>query len=61
MYNTSQPYPPPLDEETEQIREAQNITRERFLVLNYYDLFPKTLADLKELYQEGKLKVRHNF
>ncbi|XP_071847326.1 prostaglandin reductase 2-like [Apostichopus japonicus] len=58
MYNTSQPYPPPLDEETEQIREAQNITRERFLVLNYYDLFPKTLAELKELYQEGKLKYQ---
>ncbi|KAJ8028129.1 Prostaglandin reductase 2 [Holothuria leucospilota] len=58
MYNTSQPYPPPLEEDIENIRQERNITRDRFLVLNYYDQFPKALAQLKKWYEEGKLKYR---
>lgn len=57
MYNTSLPYPPPLDEDTEKIRKSNNITRDRFLVLNYFDNFSSTVAQLKEWYEKGRLKV----
>lgn len=35
MYNKDIPYPPPLQEEIEEICKMRHISRERFLVLNY--------------------------
>ncbi|XP_783631.4 prostaglandin reductase 2 [Strongylocentrotus purpuratus] len=58
MYNTNVPYPPSLPEEIEQIREERNITRDRFLVLNYVEEFPAAIAQLAAWWKEGKLKYK---
>uniref|UniRef100_A0ACB8G5Q9 Uncharacterized protein n=1 Tax=Sphaerodactylus townsendi TaxID=933632 RepID=A0ACB8G5Q9_9SAUR len=58
QYNKDVPYPPPLPPATEEIRKARNITRERFLVLNYMDKCPACTAQLCQWIKEGKLKVR---
>ncbi|KYO28442.1 prostaglandin reductase 2 [Alligator mississippiensis] len=42
----------------EEIQKARNITRERFLVLNYMDKHEASVLQLCQWIKEGKLKVR---
>ncbi|XP_053142091.1 prostaglandin reductase 2 isoform X4 [Hemicordylus capensis] len=58
QYNKDVPYPPPLPPAMEEIRKKQNITRERFLVLNYMEKFQASTMQLCQWIKEGKLKVR---
>ncbi|XP_061467256.1 prostaglandin reductase 2 [Rhineura floridana] len=58
QYNKDVPYPPPLPPAIEEIRKAQNITRERFLVLNYMDKYAASTLQLCQWIKEGKLKVK---
>ncbi|NXG49882.1 PTGR2 reductase, partial [Psilopogon haemacephalus] len=57
QYNKDVPYPPPLPPDIEKIRKERNITRERFLVLNYMDKQGASVLQLCQWIQEGKLKV----
>ncbi|XP_070553434.1 prostaglandin reductase 2-like isoform X2 [Ptychodera flava] len=57
-YNSDLPYPPPLPDDVQQVVESQNITRDRFLVINYIEKFPKSIKQLSQWYKSGKLKVR---
>ncbi|XP_005101735.1 prostaglandin reductase 2 [Aplysia californica] len=57
-YNKDLPYPPPIPTDIEATLKDKNITRERFLVLNYQDQFEPALGRLMELYVQGKLKVK---
>lgn len=56
MYDTDVPYPPPLPDDVEQVLEEKNITRDRFLVLNYVDEFPDAIAQLAKWHKEGQIK-----
>ncbi|KAM9147948.1 prostaglandin reductase 2 isoform 3-T4 [Pangshura tecta] len=58
QYNKDVPYPPPLPPAVEEIRKARNITRERFLVLNYMDKQEASILQLCQWIKEGKLKVK---
>ncbi|XP_058017958.1 prostaglandin reductase 2 [Ahaetulla prasina] len=58
QYNKDMPYPPPLPPEVEEIRKSRNITRERFLVLNYMEKFSASTLQLCQWIKEGKLKVK---
>ncbi|KAM9294413.1 prostaglandin reductase 2 [Gastrophryne carolinensis] len=58
QYNKDVPYPPPLKPLTESILKDRNITRERFLVLNYADQHDSTILQLSEWMKAGKLKVK---
>ncbi|XP_077320679.1 prostaglandin reductase 2-like isoform X1 [Lithobates pipiens] len=58
QYNKDVPYPPPLNPQTESILKERNITRERFLVLNYADQEGSALAQLSEWVKTGRLKVK---
>ncbi|XP_014669899.1 PREDICTED: prostaglandin reductase 2-like [Priapulus caudatus] len=57
-YNEDVPYPPPLPNEIEQLVADHNITRERFLVLNYPEQFEGAVNQLALWYFSGKIKVR---
>ncbi len=57
VYNTDLPYPPPIPEETQNILEERNITRKRFLILNYVDQFLNSIAQLHLWYKTGEIKV----
>ncbi|XP_059808164.1 prostaglandin reductase 2 isoform X4 [Hypanus sabinus] len=57
QYNKDVPYPPPLPSHTEAILKERNITRERFLVINYSDKYATSLVQLTQWLKEGKLKV----
>ncbi|XP_048710171.2 prostaglandin reductase 2 isoform X4 [Caretta caretta] len=58
QYNKDVPYPPPLPPAVEEIQKAKNITRERFLVLNYMDKQEASILQLCQWIKEGKLKVK---
>ncbi|XP_003214583.1 prostaglandin reductase 2 isoform X1 [Anolis carolinensis] len=58
QYNKNMSYPPPLPPAIEEIRKAKNITRERFLVLNYMDKHAASTMQLCQWIKEGKLKVK---
>uniref|UniRef100_A0A8C3RQK5 15-oxoprostaglandin 13-reductase n=1 Tax=Chelydra serpentina TaxID=8475 RepID=A0A8C3RQK5_CHESE len=58
QYNKDVPYPPPLPPAVEEIQKARNITRERFLVLNYMDKQEASILQLCQWIKEGKLKVK---
>ncbi|XP_059578924.1 prostaglandin reductase 2 isoform X2 [Alligator mississippiensis] len=58
QYNKDMSYPPPLAPAVEEIQKARNITRERFLVLNYMDKHEASVLQLCQWIKEGKLKVR---
>uniref|UniRef100_A0A8C6BSJ9 Prostaglandin reductase 2 n=1 Tax=Monodon monoceros TaxID=40151 RepID=A0A8C6BSJ9_MONMO len=57
-YNKDVPYPPPLPSAVEAIRKERNITRERFLVLNFKDKFESGILQLSQWFKEGKLKIK---
>ncbi|XP_032882651.1 prostaglandin reductase 2 isoform X1 [Amblyraja radiata] len=58
MYNKDMSYPPPLPAQTEATLKERNITRERFMVLDYSDKHAMGLVQLSQWLKEGKLKVR---
>ncbi|XP_073923674.1 prostaglandin reductase 2 isoform X3 [Castor canadensis] len=58
QYNKDVPYPPPLPSAVEAIQKERNITRERFLVLNYKDKFEPGILQLSQWFKEGKLKIK---
>ncbi|XP_061699802.1 prostaglandin reductase 2 isoform X2 [Syngnathoides biaculeatus] len=57
QYNKDVPYPPPLDPETQQNLRRKNITRERFMVLNYASRAQDGLGELGRLVASGEVKV----
>ncbi|KAM5273755.1 prostaglandin reductase 2 isoform 3-T3 [Ctenodactylus gundi] len=58
QYNKDVPYPTPLPSAIEAIQKERNITRERFLVLNYKDKFEPGILQLSQWFKEGKLKIK---
>ncbi|XP_070180249.1 prostaglandin reductase 2-like [Littorina saxatilis] len=58
VYNKDLPYPPPISPTLQQLIQDRNITRERFLVLDYSDKFDEALAVLSQWYLAGKIKVK---
>lgn len=57
QYNKDVPYPPPLKEQTQNVLTVNNITRERFMVLNYMDKAHTGLLELSQLVRSGQVKV----
>ncbi|KAL4656162.1 prostaglandin reductase 2 [Arapaima gigas] len=57
QYNKDVPYPPPLPPETHEALQFKNITRERFIVLNYMDKFEAGLLQLSQWVKAGQIKV----
>ncbi|KAM8782254.1 prostaglandin reductase 2 isoform 3-T3 [Rhynchonycteris naso] len=58
QYNKDVPYPPPLPPAIEAIQKERNITRERFMVLNYKNKFESGILQLSQWFKEGKLKIK---
>ncbi|XP_033736145.1 prostaglandin reductase 2-like isoform X1 [Pecten maximus] len=58
VYNKDVPYPPPIPEDVQRILTDKNITRDRYLVLNYPDKFESGMKQIVEWTVQGKLKVR---
>ena len=58
IYNKDVPYPPPMPEDIQNIFRDRNITRDRFLVLNYMEKFPEAKRQLEAWVREGKIKNR---
>ncbi|XP_071951667.1 prostaglandin reductase 2-like isoform X2 [Antedon mediterranea] len=58
MYNTDHEYPPPLSGEIQDLLCTRDITRERFLVLNYIERFQASILQLNKWYKMGKIKCR---
>lgn len=58
QYNKDVPYPPPLPPAVEAVQRERNITRERFMVLNYKDKFEPGILQLSQWFKEGKLKIK---
>ena len=61
QYDKDLPYPPPIPDDITQILKHNNITRERYTVLNYPEKFQESLAQLEVWFKEGKLKNRKTF
>ncbi|XP_057714683.1 prostaglandin reductase 2 isoform X2 [Corythoichthys intestinalis] len=57
QYNKDVPYPPPLSQETQDNLRKKNITRERFMVLNYMSQAQDALCELGRLVASGQVKV----
>ncbi|KAM3871090.1 prostaglandin reductase 2-like [Diretmus argenteus] len=51
------PYPPPLSEETQEALRSKDITRERFMVLNYMDKTEAALLQFSQWVKSGQMKV----
>lgn len=58
QYNKDVPYPPPLSEEIHETLQSKNITRERFMVLNYMNKADAALCELSQWVKSGQIKVR---
>ncbi|XP_075049419.1 prostaglandin reductase 2 isoform X2 [Mixophyes fleayi] len=58
QYNKDVPYPPPLCPQTEATLKQNNITRERFMVLNYMDQYEWAIQQLSQWLRTEKLKVK---
>lgn len=58
VYNKDVPYPPPMPEDVHKILSDKNITRDRFLVVNYMEKFPDAKKQLEAWVRDGKLKHR---
>ncbi|BFZ07719.1 hypothetical protein BsWGS_10758 [Bradybaena similaris] len=58
VYNKNVPYPPPISDEISTILKEKNITRDRFLVLNYPDKFDSSIEELLKLLAAGKIKAK---
>lgn len=58
LYNKDVPYPPLLPADIQTILSSKNITRDRFLVLNYMEKFPDAKKQLEAWVREGKVKNR---
>ncbi|XP_060790134.1 prostaglandin reductase 2 isoform X5 [Neoarius graeffei] len=57
QYNKDVPYPPPLSKETQEALRRKNITRDRFMVLNYMDKHKEGLELLSQWVKTGQIKV----
>lgn len=57
-YNKDLPYPSPLSPEIENLMKQNNITRERYLVLDYPEQFKDAREDLVKMFKENKLKTK---
>ncbi|KAK6307518.1 hypothetical protein J4Q44_G00226660 [Coregonus suidteri] len=57
QYNKDVPYPPPLCDETQEALQSKNITRERFMVLNYMEKHEAGIMQLSQWVKEGQIKV----
>lgn len=57
QYNKDSEYPPPISESLKQILKERNITRDRFLVLQYYEKFPQARQELYDLKKANKVQV----
>ncbi|XP_060919149.1 prostaglandin reductase 2 [Labrus mixtus] len=57
QYNKDVPYPPPLSEEIQEALQSKNITRERFMVLNYMNKADSALCELSQWVKSGQIKV----
>uniref|UniRef100_A0A8C1GRJ9 Prostaglandin reductase 2 n=1 Tax=Cyprinus carpio TaxID=7962 RepID=A0A8C1GRJ9_CYPCA len=57
QYNKDVPYPPPLSEDTQKALCHKNITRERFVVLNYIEKHAEGLVQLSRWVKTGQIKV----
>ncbi|XP_057199109.1 prostaglandin reductase 2 isoform X2 [Triplophysa rosa] len=57
QYNKDVPYPPPLSEDTQDSLRFKNITRERFVVLNYMEKHKEGLLQLSHWVKTGQIKV----
>ncbi|KAM8921750.1 prostaglandin reductase 2 [Pelodytes ibericus] len=60
QYNKDVPYPPPLNPKTEALLKERNITRERFMVLNYKEQHQLSLLQLSKWVRTGELKVKES-
>ncbi|XP_070776353.1 prostaglandin reductase 2 isoform X2 [Enoplosus armatus] len=57
QYNKDVPYPPPLSEEIQETLRSKNISRERFMVLNYMNKADAALCELSQWVKSGQIKV----
>lgn len=57
QYNKDVPYPPPLSEDIQETLRSKNITRERFMVLNYMNKSDAALYELSQWVKSGQIKV----
>ncbi|TNN56535.1 Prostaglandin reductase 2 [Liparis tanakae] len=57
QYNKDVPYPPPLSDGVKETLRRNNITRERFTVLNYMNKAEAALCELGQLVQSGQINV----
>nr|XP_020463619.1 prostaglandin reductase 2 [Monopterus albus] len=57
QYNKDVPYPPPLSKEIQEAIQRKNITRERFIVLNYMSKADAALCELSHYVKSGQIKV----
>lgn len=57
QYNKDVPYPPPLNDKTQEALQRKHITRERFMVLNYMSKAEAALCELSQWVKSGQIKV----
>ncbi|KAJ7990846.1 hypothetical protein DPEC_G00291150 [Dallia pectoralis] len=57
QYNKDVPYPPPLSDRTLEAVLSKNITRERFMVLNYMEEHEAGILQLSQWIRSGQIKV----